>query len=172
MLKLIGACFIVLATTLAGFQFANRLALRTSQLREFQMALQLMETEIYYGFTPLQSAFHKIGTQCSGEIGQLFERCSANLGKMDGSTTYSCWLDAWNSCSKRLALKKNEQEWLHHFGHMIGNSDREDQRKHLRLLQSQLEKQEKEAQLHQTKNEKMYRTLGVLSGLIIVILML
>lgn len=172
MLKWIGAFCIVLACTLTGFHFARRLSDRTDQLRSLLMCFQMLETEITYGSTPLETAFAKISRQDPGPIGRLFAACSHYLHHLDGVTTFECWQKAMNEVTPSLALKKSEQEWLRHVGKTIGTSDREDQRKHIRLLMTHLEKAEQEARDEQQKHEKMYKTLGVLSGLIIVILML
>jgi stage III sporulation protein AB len=172
MLKLIGASLILLSMTLGGFHFAQKLSNRTRQLRELQMNLQLLETEIFYGSTPLESAFKKISAQDSGAIGDLFKYCTIFLQELDGATTYECWEKAVNKVKPRLALKQSELDWLHHFGKMIGTSDRSDQQKHLHLMMAQIKKIETEAREEQLKYEKMYKTLGFLSGALIVILML
>lgn len=172
MLKLLGAVLIISATTLTGFYLAFRLTERSKQLRELQMCLQLLETEIYYGSTPLTIAFKRLGQQEEGVIPALFERCAYYLEHLDGATTYVCWQRALADVENRLALKNVEKEWLYHFGKVVGGSDREDQHKHLRLMLAQFGKAEKEAEAEQHKHEKMYKTLGVLSGVLIVILML
>lgn len=170
--KLLGAALVLIATTMTGFHFAKKLSERTAQLRELQMGLQMLETEIYYGSTPLEVALLKISQQTKGIIGKIFERCALYLKKLDGAGTADCWERAWQELAPRLSLKKEEQEWLHHFGHIIGASDREDQQKHIKLLMAHLYKTEQDAKDEQSKNEKMYKTLGVLFGLVIVILML
>lgn len=172
MLKLIGATLVLASTTLTGFHFANLLAERTKQLRALLMSLQMLETEIYYGSTPLEVAFQKLSQQEHKLIAKLFNNCSEYLQTLDGVTTYECWKKALDEMKGSLALKKTEIEWLYHFGQVIGSSDRDDQKKHIKLLMSHLQKQEQEAQEDQNRYEKMYKTLGVLGGLVIVILMM
>ncbi|GAA0350916.1 stage III sporulation protein SpoIIIAB [Bacillus horti] len=172
MLKLIGAMFIMLSSTLGGYHLARRLSNRTNQIRDLLMSLQLLETEICYGATPLQSAFEKIGKQHSGFVSQLFGNCSHYFTSLDGASTIQCWSKALGDVKAQSALKKVEWEWLEHFGTVIGNSDRLDQQKHLNLMMTHLKKYEEEARDDQLKYEKMYRTLGFLAGAVIVILML
>ncbi|MDQ0337738.1 stage III sporulation protein AB [Caldalkalibacillus uzonensis] len=172
MLKLLGSILIISATTLTGFYMAWRLGERTKQLRQLQMCLQMLETEIYYGSTPLAVAFRRLGQQDRGVVPALFARCAYYLEHLDGQTTWTCWQRALTEAEGELALRSVEKEWLEHFGKVVGGSDREDQHKHLRLMLAQFGKAEKEAEAEQAKHEKMYKTLGVLSGLMIVILML
>ena len=53
MVKLLGAIFIILATTWTGFEAAKHLSERPKQLRQLKSALQSLEAEIMYGHTPL-----------------------------------------------------------------------------------------------------------------------
>lgn len=172
MLKMVGAILIILAATLCGYYLAKRLSDRTEQIRNLMMCLQLLETEISYGATPLQQAFQKIGQQHSGVVGQLFQRCSKNFLELDGATTAQCWNDALSHIKPHSAFKQVEWEWLEHLGSVIGGSDRQDQQKHLHLMMTHLKKCEGEAREDQLKYEKMYKTLGFLCGAVIVILML
>src|SRR5690625_2632849 len=110
MLKLIGAILIIICSTCSGFYFAGRLEARTRQLRELQMALQMLETEICYGSTPLELAFQKVGHSSSGSIGLLFDRCTHYLQHLDGATTFECWQNALDEITPKLALKKVELE--------------------------------------------------------------
>lgn len=167
-----GAMLVILASTLIGYYSAERLKERTVQLRELQMALQMLETEIVYGSTPLYQAFHKISQKNNGLISLLFERCAYYLQALDGVTTFECWQAALKDVESKLALKKAELEWLYHFGQIVGGSDVNDQRKHIKLMLAHFQKIELEAKEEQKKHEKMYKTLGFLTGVLLVILMI
>ncbi len=58
------------------------------------------------------------------------------------------------------------------FGETLGQHDRESQQKHIRLCITHLEREEEEAKALQPQYEKMIKSLGVLAGLLIVILLL
>lgn len=172
MLRIIGCCLIIGAGTWIGFYFAYRLKERTKQLNDLQKSLQILETEIYYGSTPLEHAFKKIAKQIGGTVSGIFHTCTELFQRLDGATTAECWQEACSVWKKRLALKEQEMEWLAHFGHVIGSSDREDQKKHLQLLLTQVKHFEREAREEQLRNEKMYKTLGFLAGAVVVILLI
>ena len=63
MIKIIGAVFIVAATTWIGFEFANKLRERPRQLWLMRSALQSLEAEIMYGHTPLAEAAERLAKQ-------------------------------------------------------------------------------------------------------------
>ncbi len=172
MLKLFGLSLLIFASTAIGFYLAHRLRERCHQLGELLRILQVLETEIYYGSTPLSEAFHRLGEQGEGVVARLFARCAYYLDHTDGWTTYACWRQAIVDMEPYLALKQSDKAWLDHFGKVIGGSDRLDQHKHIRLLATHLTQAEKEAQQELHKQEKMYKTLGILGGLLIVILLI
>lgn len=72
MLKLLGAVLIVLAGTLAGFKRAAQYADRPRHIRGLIAALQRLETEIQYGYTPLPEALRRIGMQSKEPLRAFF----------------------------------------------------------------------------------------------------
>lgn len=171
MLKLIGAVIIVLATTWAGFEAARRLSMRPRQLRQLKVALQSLEAEIMYGHTPLKEAANKLQKQFPKPLNQLFGAFASKLEI--GETTVK---EAWDSSLKqiwpKLSLKEGEYEVLLQFGEMLGKSDRYHQQKQILLTMAHLEREESEAISLQTKYEKMMKSLGFLSGLLLIILLM
>jgi stage III sporulation protein AB len=69
------------------------------------------------------------------------------------------------------ACKKNEKDIMLLLGASLGVSDREDQLRYLRLAIAQLQAEEENAIEEQKRYEKMWRSLGVLAGALIVIVM-
>lgn len=72
MVKIIGAIFIISATTWVGFELAKHLSNRTKQLRMLKSALQSLDAEIMYGHTPLHEAARRISNQIAPPISKLF----------------------------------------------------------------------------------------------------
>lgn len=172
MVKLIGAAFIVFSASMVGWQIAKFYVMRAQQVRSWILSLQLLETEIVYGGTPLQRAFQKIGQRVQPEIGCFFLTAANHMTSEEGHSTNTCWQAALEQHWKQTALRKEEKDVITSLGYSLGNSDREDQQKHLRLSITQLSSIEEEARIEQSKYEKMYKSLGVLSGLLVAILML
>ncbi len=172
MVKLIGAALIVFSASMVGWQIAKYYAMRPLQLRGWILSLQLLETEIVYGATPLQRAFLKIGQRINPDIGRFYLTAAEHLQSTEGLSTSTCWQAALNQHWKHTALGREERDVIVNLGYSLGGSDREDQEKHLRLSITQLRSIEEEARLNQRKYEKMYKSLGFLGGLLVAILML
>jgi len=69
------------------------------------------------------------------------------------------------------ALKQGEFEIMKQFGETLGRHDRLSQQKHIMLTLTHLEREESEAIQSQMKYEKMVKSLGFLSGLLLIILL-
>jgi stage III sporulation protein AB len=169
--KMLGGMLVFLVATLGGFQIAARYAERPKQLRHLISALQVLETEILYGATPLPSACRRIGRRTPQPVGPFFERVADYLGDGLGRAVEAAWREALDELVAESALKQVEREVLQSFGRTLGISDREDQIKHIRLAIAQLSSEEKDARDEQARNEKMWKYLGALLGLTVVILL-
>lgn len=171
MLKLLGATIIVVSSTMGGLYISKSYSERPRQLRAMQQALQMLETEIVYGAVPLDLAMKHIGDRLSGTlIKNFFIAMSANLKELDGASTYECWRAAINRHFGQTSMKAQDKEILLQFGQTLGISDREDQMKHIKLAIQNLATEESLAREDQVKYEKLSRSLGVLVGLLIAIL--
>ena len=70
------------------------------------------------------------------------------------------------------AFKQGEYEIMKQFGETLGQHDLLSQQKHIRLALAHLEREEADALDRQSRYEKMLKSLGFLSGLLLVILLM
>jgi stage III sporulation protein AB len=162
---------VVAATSWIGLQIANQYRQRPLQLREFQSSMQCLETEISYGLTPLPRALERVAKLHQGLVGEIFATARDILLFKQGISVREAWNEAVHNLWDRLALAPSDREILVNFGSTLGVSDRNDQVKHLKLAMAQLANAEAQAWDAKEKNERMYKSLGVLGGLAIVILL-
>lgn len=171
MLNIIGAVIILVAGTLIGFYRAAQYADRPKQIRQLIQSIQRLETEINYGFTPLPKALKRISRSTQGPVSNLFEQAATRLSQNDGLTTKESWQQIMDEEWSSTAMNVTEKEIMLQLGSTLGISDRNDQLKHLRLASNQLQSEEFTAKEEQIRYEKMCKSLGVLSGALIVIIM-
>jgi stage III sporulation protein AB len=171
MIGWIGAIAILTASTITGFECAKRIRERPKRLRELKVTLQALEAEIIYGSTPLSEAFQHIGKPLKPPISLFFLNISALLDQ--GECTVK---EAWDSELEVLAeaslFKNGEIEVLRQFGTTLGRHDKEHQQKQIQLTLAHLNREEREARDVQERYEKMCKSLGILMGLLIVILLI
>lgn len=171
MIKLVGAVLIIVATTLVGFEVSKRLSERPRQLRLLKSALQSLEAEIMYGHTPLHEASRRLADQLSKPISTFFDHFSKRLTHTE-TTVMEAWEGSLKEVWKTTALKGGEYEIMKQFGETLGRHDRISQQKQIRLTLAHLEREEADAHEKQAKYERMAKSLGFLSGLLLIILLM
>ncbi|AGK54848.1 stage III sporulation protein SpoIIIAB [Bacillus sp. 1NLA3E] len=171
MIKIIGAVFIIVATTWIGFEASRHLSERPRQLRLLKSALHSLEAEIMYGHTPLHEAARRLSTQMAKPLSWFFESFAGKLTSSE-TTVKIAWDESLNEIWKLTAFKQGEYEIMKQFGETLGRHDRVSQQKQIMLTLSHLEREEVDAYERQSKYEKMVKSLGFLSGLLLIILLM
>ncbi len=170
--KLVTSSIIVGCSTLIGFEFAKKHILRTRQLRELQGALSRLESEILHYATPLPEALARIGTSTGGVIGDLFSHTGYLLSEKRNLLASQAWRQSLDRLKDRLCINEEEYDILYRFGDQLGGGDKEGQSKYIRLTLTQLYQQEIKAQECRQKYERMYKSLGLLGGIALAVLLL
>ncbi|KAB7669984.1 stage III sporulation protein SpoIIIAB [Bacillus sp. B1-b2] len=171
MLKIIGAILIIASTSFGGFEFSKVLSQRPKQLRALRSALQSLDAEIMYGHTPLHEACRRLSEQLAEPLSSFFKKFSDRLLTED-TNVKDAWTVSLDETWKKTAMKNTELEIMKQFGETLGRHDRFSQQKQIILTLTHLEREEQDARDLQGKYEKMIKSLGFLSGLLIVILLM
>lgn len=171
MIKLLGAVLVLFAGTMIGFQQAAKFAERPRQLRQLAHALQRLETEIGYGHTPLPEALERTASTTPEPLASIFRKAASGIWETESFTFRDSWEQAVKSQWEATSMRKNEQAVLIRLGSTLGISDKEDQMKHIHLALLQLKAEEDAARDDQGRYEKMWKSLGILIAVLIVILM-
>lgn len=170
-MRWIGALLFIGTTTWIGFEWSRQLANRPKHIRQLKNALQILEAEILYSQLPLKDAFITIAKQIPQPTKSFFKALGESLEekKPDLFSTWEKQVDIYMGVS---SLKENEQEILKQFGRTLGQHDFEQQQKHIQLTVSHLERELEEARDNRARYCKMAKSLGFLSGLFIVLLLI
>ena len=171
-MKLLGALIIIVAFGLIGITIGRNYRRRPEELRNLQGALQILETEIVYGATPLPVAFDRIGKIFNNQVGKIFVSAKEFLHSENGISIEQAWAKALEQQFQNTSLSKRDFEVVKVLGSSLGISDRTDQTKHLRLALEKLKNEEKGARDESAKYAKTFNYLGFLCGLTLVILIL
>lgn len=170
LLKIVASGLIVLTTTAIGFDIARRYRDRPQHLRQLQSALQGLATEISYGATPLPEAFASLAATHRPPITDMFQAATMELAR-PGTTAAVAWQAGLDVLLRHSALSQQNLVVIRQLGAVLGLSDRLDQERHLLLAVQHLQREEVSAEQDRLQNERMWRYLGVLSGLLLVIVL-
>lgn len=170
-LKWSGAVIIVLSTTLLGFSLARRNYQRLRELRDLQTSFQMLSAEITYRASPVPQAFQEIATRVEEPVSSFFREAGEMLGERGEKGLKEVWGEGVAGVFPRTSLDARDRDLLISVGHFLGVADQEHQQKQLALFLHQLKESEREALRLLGKNEKMWKYLGILGGLMLVILL-
>lgn len=158
---------ILLASSYIGFLISDKYKRRVEELKEIKKGLHIFETKIRYTGEPIPEIFSELSMNLDKNIGKLFKDASH---RMQEKTAKDAWQEAINNL--KTSMTKEDKEVLKGLGKLLGKTDIEGQVSQIDLtsnfMDSQIEKAEKEL----LKNDKLYRTLGVVSGLALVIILI
>ncbi|KAB7708801.1 stage III sporulation protein SpoAB [Bacillus aerolatus] len=169
-MKWAGAMLILFASFWIGAEQSKRLNDRPKQIRFIRSALQSLEAEIMYGSTPLHESARKLSERLPPPICELF----ASFSELLTSTELDA-KEAWKESLARMwpktALAESERSILLEFGETVGKHDRTIEQKQILVTLNHLKRQEEEAHEKQKRYGKMIRSLSLMGGLLIVLLL-
>lgn len=168
--KVLGSALILISSTLIGLLMAGKYKTRVKQLKQIQNHFQMIETEIFYTATPIIEVIEKISRQSKQPFSNIYGEIVKNLKKKEGKSLGIIWENAFERQKSYTQFVKEDLEVIYFFGNLLGTSDRQSQIKNVKLVQNQLKKLEEYAEKNWIKNEKLFRNLGILSGISIIIM--
>jgi stage III sporulation protein AB len=167
----IGALLFIGTTTWVGFEWSRRLTSRPKHIRQLKNALQILEAEIVYSHLPLQDAFYNISTQIPEPMKTFFTSLCYRM-KNERKSMNEIWETQVIQLMRTSSLGNNEVEILRQFGRTLGQHDVYQQQKHIQLALHHLDRELENARDDQFKYSKMAKSLGILCGLFIVLLLI
>jgi len=164
-LEIAGFLAVVGASTAAGNIVAGIYRARVRQLGHLRTALGLLETEITYAASALPAALERVAAGLEGPVADILARAAALVRSGEGLAPGEAWERAVREIYPATALRAEDIDPVLALGSHLGLTDRDDQRRHLRLAAERLEAREKAAREERSSAERMWRYLGLLGGL-------
>lgn len=172
MIKLI-SCFIILAaSTIGGFIYAEGFRKRVKQLNEFERALNQLQNEIEYTYTPLPQAFESVSEKSESPIKEIFGKVSKMLFENEVESVYEAFKKCLINETNYMNLNPEDIKVILDLSKSLGEADMEGHKKIFTLVRTNLKKRIEIAEEVMNKNLKLYRYLGFSIGAMVVIVLL
>ena len=170
MIHLIGGAMLLCASTALGFGAAGVLKERVRELEGLLLSLKTMELELSGKRTPLPELIQKVKNCSRGQITQLYLLCEEYLKESEG-TAFS---DLWKKAVDKAELHLNDREItvLYEIGNVLGRYDSKSQCDALNAIQTRLTSFLEEANEHNSRMGRVYGTLGVATGALLMIILI
>lgn len=159
---------LVLATsTTIGLLLSQKYQKRVEQLKDFKSAFTILKTKIRFTCAPLKEIFQDISKSIHSKVAEVFQTASKNIETQNAT-------DSWNKAvtETQTELTKEDKEAICSLGKLLGKTDLEGQMNEIDLCLTFLETQIEKAEREKEKNAKLYKTLGTIAGIGIIIILL
>ncbi len=162
--------FIFFIAAWTGNLISKKYRNRVDELKSFKEAFNILESKIKFTYEPLGEIFEEISNLYSqNSIKAIFIGAKNNMKKSGLKTS---WNNAIENNKRDLSLNNEDLNIIKSLGNMLGKTDVDGQLSEIKLSMSFLDTQIAIAEEECKKNEKMYRTLGTIFGLAIIIILI
>lgn len=171
-IKIIFNSIIIIFSSILGYVFGNIYSKRAKNLLDLQYCMHVLESEIINGNSPLPQALENTSIKGRGNIAILFKEIKEDLIDNKREDIYDSFLLQRDALRNKYAFTNQDIEVFFYLGKILGKTTRNDQEKNIRFILTQLNNHYIEAEAEKSKNTKLYRTLGFLVGLGVVIILI
>ncbi len=154
-------------TTFLGLAIANTYRNRVRDLKDIRNILNIIKTKIEYTYEPLPQIFSEISKTPNQGIATIFKTAKEKMQELSAG---EAWIFALENSSTNM--KKEDLDILKKLENLLGKTNVEGQISEIELIKNFIDVQIKKAEIEQNKNEKLYRNLGVIGGIAIVIVLI
>lgn len=164
--KLILSILIIFCSARIGIEISKKYIQREKELYEIKNAFKIMETKIRYTYKPLKEIFEEISTTVDTSVANIFKNASKHIEFKSAKSTWENAIDNTN-----LFLNKEDIEIIKGFGKLLGKTDKLGQLSEIELVVSLIDKQIGQATAEREKNENLYKKIGFILGIGLVIIL-
>ncbi len=166
-IKILIYSFIFLSSSLIGVLISKKYVSRVEELKEFKNALNIFKTKIKYTYEPLPDIFSEISNSTESNISNVFRVARKKMNVLPAGRAWAIALDL-----DYLNINEEDKNILNNLGKLLGKTDIKGQLNQIELTEDFLDKQINKAEKERSKSEKLYKKLGMIIGLAIVIIFL
>lgn len=167
-IKLILLFIIFVTSSSIGYIISNQYKNRVNELKELKNTLNIMETKMKYTYETIPEIFEDIVKNCEENISNIYKYTLININERNLSLGKS-WKESINN--SKTNLTNEDKQILISLEKLLGKTDLDGQVGEIELVSNFLNGQIEKAEKEKAKNEKLYRTLGNVIGLTIVVLL-
>lgn len=169
-IKYIILMLLLLSSSYIGILVSKKYQTRVNELKEIKNLLAIFVTKIKLTYEPIPQIFEELGNKKNTNAINIINLFKTAASKMKEQSAGIAWLNALEKTSTNL--KKEDIEILQGLSTLLGKVDLEGQINEIELVDHFLDTQIKKAEEENNKYKKMYKVLGITTGLAVVIILI
>lgn len=168
-IKYILIFFIFAIFTTIGNLYSKKYSDRLKELEKVNSILNVFKAKIKFTCLTIQEIFNQIYEENKDNIGEIFKIAS---NYMHEENCQGAWKKALEEAKEKTNLNEEDIRALKTLGKMLGNTDVEGQVSQIELTEQVLTERIENAKIEKNKNSKLYKTLGITTGLTIAVILI
>ena len=168
-IKYILIFFIFTIFSLIGNLYSKKYINRLNELEKLKSALNIFKAKIKFTYLTIQEIFNQIYENNQDNIGEIFKNAN---DYMNEESSQAAWERALENAKEKTSLNEEDITALKTLGKMLGNTDVEGQVSQIELTEQIISERIENAKLDKERNSKLYKTLGITTGLTIAIILM
>jgi len=170
--KLVGAVLVLTSATAIGSLLALQVKEQEEWLKDIKMSLFLLAGELNYHQMPLPEAMRRAGVRHGGRMKGFYNRVGTELEKKEGDSFFTIWRRQVQENLKNAPLRKEQKDAFLEIGMYFTEADANVRENAIEFYLNRLE--EDIVFLRKNGKEKayMFRTMGMLGGMFLLILVM
>lgn len=170
--KLLGILIIITTSACIGIKASDNLNIQLELLRKMKQLIILIGGEIKYNNSYLGQAFKNVSDRISAPYDELMVYVADKLDNRTGESLETIWKEGIDKTLSKSGLTKKHLLKLSELGETLGYLDKDMQIANFELFIERLDFEINESTEKNKANCKLYKSLGVLSGILIVVLII
>lgn len=171
-MKIIGIFLILISGTLIGFYHSFKFIFRRNDLLEMKRAIQVLNSEIKFLSNGIKDALENVKNNVSYPIQSIFFEFEKNINLKKGEELFLIWEESLKKSIKNTYLKKEDFEKFKLIGKYILSYDKNLSLEGFKIILDYIDYSVKEIEKEKMKNMKMYQSIGILSSVGLIILLI
>lgn len=172
MLKMAGLLLIIMSSSALGFTYSRQLSQRVRQLKSLQHIALLLKAEIDYGNASLPEAMETIAAKEQPPFNYFLESMAQKLNSHTQQPLAQLYEEEVQKQLAPTSLKEKDLFEFSQLGKGLGYLDKGQQLRTLELYLKEVGREIQEAMDELPQKQKLFRSLGVMGGLFLAILII
>lgn len=168
--KLMGMAAIMAGAAGMGVFKAAEFGTKIDQLVELERMTEYFRGEILLHHSTVAEASADIAKQVAQPLGSFLKNVSDRINRRTGEDLRTIWETEGEAVMRELSMDRKEREEFLRLGEKLGYQGKDMQEKTLNRYQMFLARKRSGLEDEQKEKMKLYRTLGVLGGLFLILL--
>lgn len=170
-MKFIALFIIFVCISLIGFTLGNRFKLRVKELQEFESAFYSLKNNITFMRTPISQAL-KSSFNRKSQMSLIFEKIAHEIDEGEFYNIIDVVKDLFEKYKDKLYLNQSDLDMIYDFFINLENNNIDSFENLFNVFSKRIDEQLKYAIDVRNKNNKIYSTLGIGIGAMIVIFLI